>query len=100
MGKAVVSTTVGAEGLPLVDGTHFVRADGPAEFARAVVSLLRDRDRRRALGTAGRHLVGARYSWATGAREFETRCEPAPGARVSADAPPRADRGLASGSAP
>jgi len=76
MGKAVVSTTVGAEGLPLVDGIHFVRADGPAEFARAVVSLLRDPDRRQALGRAGRHLVDARYSWATVAREFETRCEP------------------------
>ena len=61
---------------PLVDGIHFVRADGPAEFARAVVSLLRDPDRRRALGRAGRHLVEARYSWATVAREFETRCEP------------------------
>ena len=100
MGKAVVSTTVGAEGLPLVDGTHFVRADGPAEFARAVVSLLRDRDRRRALGTAGRHLVEARYSWATVAREFETRCEPALVARVSADARPRVDRGLSRVSPP
>ena len=42
MGKAVVSTTVGAEGLPLVPGEHFVAADEPAAFARAVVALLRD----------------------------------------------------------
>jgi glycosyltransferase involved in cell wall biosynthesis len=100
MGKAVVSTTVGAEGLPLVDGTHFVRADAPAGFARAVVSLLRDPARRRALGMAGRQLVEARYSWATVARKFETRFEPALGARMTADAPPRVVRGLSSVSRP
>ncbi len=72
MGKAVVSTTVGAEGLPLIDGEHFVCADEPTAFARAVVSLLRDPARRRALGTAGRELVVACYSWAQVAREFET----------------------------
>src|SRR5262249_8448219 len=42
MGKAVVSTTVGAEGLALVDGEHFVDANEPDEFATAVVDLLRD----------------------------------------------------------
>jgi glycosyltransferase involved in cell wall biosynthesis len=77
MGKAVVSTTVGAEGLPLVPGTHFLQADDPAEFARAVVSLLRDPGRRKALGTAGRQLVTERYSWRQVAREFEARCEEA-----------------------
>lgn len=75
MGKAVVSTTVGAEGLPLVPGEHFLRADDPAEFASAVVSLLRDPARRRALGTAGRRLVEARYAWPQVAREFEDRCK-------------------------
>lgn len=74
MGKAVVSTAVGAEGLPLVPGTHFVQADAPAEFADAVVALLRDPARRRALGRAGRRLVEERYSWAQVAREFEAKC--------------------------
>ena len=74
MGKTVVSTAVGAEGLPLVDGEHFVAADDPAEFARAVVALLGDPVRRRALGQAGRRLVETRYSWAQVAREFESRC--------------------------
>jgi len=77
MSKAVVSTTVGAEGLPLVDGTHFVRADAPAAFADAVVSLLRDPFRRKALGMAGRRLVEERYSWTRVAREFEAHCEEA-----------------------
>ncbi len=74
MGKAVVSTTIGAEGLPLVPGEHFLRADDPAEFARVVVSLLRDPVRRKALGASGRRLVEERYSWAQVAREFEARC--------------------------
>src|SRR5207237_3262310 len=37
MGRAVVSTTVGAEGLAVTDGQHLLLADGPANFARAVV---------------------------------------------------------------
>ena len=77
MGKAVVSTTVGAEGLPLVDGEHFVGADGPEDFSRAVISLLGDPDRRKSLGNAGRDLVRAHYSWENVAREFEAACHEA-----------------------
>ena len=75
MGKAVVSTTVGAEGLPIVPGEHFLQADGAAEFARAVVGLLEDSGRREALGLAGRRLVEARYSWEQVGRQFERYCE-------------------------
>jgi glycosyltransferase involved in cell wall biosynthesis len=75
MGKAVVSTTIGAEGLPLVPGEHFLRTDAPDEFASAVVSLIRDPSRRRSLGRAGRKLVEERYAWSRVAREFEARCE-------------------------
>jgi len=75
MGKAVVSTTVGAEGLPLISGTHFLRVDDPADFAAAIVALLRDPARRRALGSAGRRLVEERYSWSQVTREFEALCE-------------------------
>ena len=76
MGKAVVSTTIGAEGLPLIEGKHFVRADVPADFSRAVVSLLRDPDRRRSLGDAGRQLVRTHYSWSSVARDFERALTP------------------------
>jgi glycosyltransferase involved in cell wall biosynthesis len=75
MAKPVVSTTVGAEGLALEPGRHFVAADDPRDFANAVVGLLRDPQRRHALGQAGRDLVEAYYSWPTVAREFEDRCE-------------------------
>jgi glycosyltransferase involved in cell wall biosynthesis len=77
MGKAVISTTVGAEGLPLVDGQHYVCADGAEDFARAVVSLLRDPRRRKALGGSGRELVQTHYSWGNVARTFESHCQDA-----------------------
>jgi len=77
MGKAVVSTSIGAEGLPLVPEQHYVRADGAADFSSAVVSLLRDPARRRVLGETGRDFVQAHYSWQEVARTFETHCEEA-----------------------
>ena len=76
-GKAVVSTSVGAEGLPLVPGRHFLRADDDGDFARAVVSLLRDPGEGGRLGAAGRRLVEERFGWSEVARDFETRCEEA-----------------------
>lgn len=75
MGKAVVSTRIGAEGLPLTAGEHFLEADDPQDFARAVVSLIRNPEQRRALGDAGRRLVENHYSWPQVAREFESKCE-------------------------
>ena len=77
MAKAVVSTTIGAEGLPLTPGRDFLSADEPAAFADAVVALLRDPARRRAIGAAGRRLVEARYSWPRVVDEFENQCEEA-----------------------
>jgi glycosyltransferase involved in cell wall biosynthesis len=75
MGKAVVSTTVGAEGLTIQPDRHYIAADAPADFANAVVTLIRDPHRRRELGHAGRRLVEERYSWTRVACEFERRCE-------------------------
>ena len=77
MGKPVVSTTVGAEGLPLTDGTHFVQADRAEDFAHAVVTLLKDPAKRKSLGAAGRKLVEERYSWVQVAEIFEQRCREA-----------------------
>ena len=77
MGKAVVSTTLGAEGLAMDPGRHFVAADGSRPFADAVVALLRDDTRRRAIAAAGRALVEERYSWAQVALPFERHCQSA-----------------------
>ena len=71
MAKAVVSTTVGAEGLPVTSGQDLVIADEPAQFASAVVNLIRDEDARRQLESAARQLVVAKYDWAAVAHDFE-----------------------------
>jgi polysaccharide biosynthesis protein PslH len=71
MGKAVVSTTLGAEGLEVEHGKHLLLADKPADFAQAVIDLVRDRPRRAALGQDGRVLVENRYSWVIQAKKFE-----------------------------
>ncbi len=71
MGKAVVSTTIGAEGLPVTDGEHVLLADEPRPFAQAVVGLLRDAGRRTRIETAGRSLVVERYDWSAVAGALE-----------------------------
>ena len=62
-GKAVVSTSIGAEGLALTPGRDVVIADTAAEFAAAVCALLADRAQASRLGRAARALVEARYRW-------------------------------------
>jgi len=71
LGKAIVSTRLGAEGLvdlqgePVTDGREMVLVDddAPLAFAEAVVALLRDPDRRTELGRAARVFVEANYDW-------------------------------------
>jgi glycosyltransferase involved in cell wall biosynthesis len=62
-GKAIVATTVGAEGVEGEDGRHFLLRDDPQSFADSIVGLLRDPARRQALGAAARERAVERYSW-------------------------------------
>jgi glycosyltransferase involved in cell wall biosynthesis len=64
-GKAIVSTTIGAEGLALTPGRDVVVADRAPEFAAAVRALLTDPAGAARLGRAARALVEARYRWET-----------------------------------
>jgi glycosyltransferase involved in cell wall biosynthesis len=63
MARPVVSTSLGAEGLESLSGKHLLIADGPAEFAAAVVRTLNEPDLAARLGAAGRALVSESYSW-------------------------------------
>lgn len=74
MGKAVVSTSIGAEGLPLVNGVHYLCADEPTTFAHAVIALLNNPARRQQLGNAGRALVEQFFSWQQVAHDFDAKC--------------------------
>jgi glycosyltransferase involved in cell wall biosynthesis len=71
MGKAVVSTTVGAEGLPVTEGANVIIADTADRFASAIVALLRDPARRVQLERAARQLVVERYDWSAAAGQLE-----------------------------
>ena len=73
MAKAVVSTTVGAEGLPVTDGQDILLADDPDAFAKATVRLLKNAELRQRIGHAGRCLA-ERYSWDAAAQRFSDIC--------------------------
>ena len=63
MGKAIVSTSVGAEGLDLKDGEEIFIANEPTVFAEAVTGLLKDPSLRRRIGESGRARVEQDYDW-------------------------------------
>jgi sugar transferase (PEP-CTERM/EpsH1 system associated) len=71
MAKAVVSTTVGAEGLPVTHGRDVVLADSVEHFADAVLHLIRDVSARRQLESAGRALVAEHFDWSAVARDLD-----------------------------
>jgi polysaccharide biosynthesis protein PslH len=62
-GVPLVSTTIGAEGLPAKDGEHLLLADGGEPFARAVSRLLQDGCLRQELASAGRALLESQFTW-------------------------------------
>ncbi|MBI1879125.1 MAG: glycosyltransferase, partial [Chloroflexi bacterium] len=63
MGVPIVSTTVGAEGFPVVNGQELILADEPESFAREVLDLLDNPGRRARLAKAGRAFAQANYGW-------------------------------------
>lgn len=71
MGKAIVSTSVGSEGLEIVHGEHLLVADDPEGFAREVIRVLRDHELARRLGEAGRRLVQRKYEWEVIAKDLD-----------------------------
>jgi glycosyltransferase involved in cell wall biosynthesis len=62
-GCAVVTTSVGIEGIEAQPGRDILVADDAPAFSAAVVRLLGDPDARRQLGAAARRLVEQRYDW-------------------------------------
>jgi glycosyltransferase involved in cell wall biosynthesis len=63
MGCAIVSTSMGAEGIDLRPGKDMLMSFSPEGFAQAVLLLLSDPTRRRALGSSARELVTTHYAW-------------------------------------
>jgi glycosyltransferase involved in cell wall biosynthesis len=69
MAKAIVSTSIGAEGLDVTDGRDLLIADSAHLFADSILRLLRDRELRRSYEQAAAALA-ARYDWSQIARRF------------------------------
>lgn len=70
-GRAVVSTTLGAEGLGARDGEHLLLADQADYFADAVIRVLNDDSLRVRLGDAGRALYERQFTWPAAWRTLE-----------------------------
>ena len=63
MGKAVVSTSVGCEGLDARDGENILIRDDARSFAEAVGRVLRDGELRRRLAAGARETAERVYDW-------------------------------------
>lgn len=75
MGKPVVSTTIGAEGLPVKTPVHLLVADEPEAFADSVVRLLQSSALRKQMGMAARRLVETGFGWGSIGAQFEAVLE-------------------------
>lgn len=69
-GKAVVSTTIGAEGLEVQNGKDIFLVDSPKEFAGRVVEVLRDKSLRDRIGKAAA-TTASKHDWSSVAPLFE-----------------------------
>jgi len=81
MAKPIVTTTIGAEGLPVRDGDELLLADEPHDFADAIVRMLGDPARASRLGEQARKAVCERFGWQHAASRFMEICENAARAR-------------------
>ncbi|MDZ7336504.1 MAG: glycosyltransferase family 4 protein [candidate division KSB1 bacterium] len=69
--KAVVTTSIGAEGIDIIPDQHFMIADSAREFADAIIYLFKNQHRIVELGRNGRKLVEEKYSWQQINRQVE-----------------------------
>src|SRR6185369_9086446 len=63
MGKAIVSTSIGAEGLNVNNRRDIILADSPNEFISSLTTLLNDKEYRDAMGHQARNNVISNYDW-------------------------------------
>jgi len=70
MGKAIVSTTIGAEGLDLTDGSEIILADQPRNFADSVVRLMQSPGERRSI-EVNAAAVARKRDWENAAALFQ-----------------------------
>jgi len=75
MEKPIVSTTIGAEGLPVTDGNELRIADTPEAFAAAVTELLKDSSTAMEMGNRAAAVVRSKFGWSGVSNQFAEICE-------------------------
>lgn len=71
IGRPVVSTSLGAEGIPASDGENILIADKPEEFAKKVADLIRNDTLSEKISLNARKLVEEKYAWEKGVEVIE-----------------------------
>jgi len=74
MGRPIVSTTLGVEGLHVSSGEHLLIADTPNEFSNAMCDLSANEERRSRLVSSSLEMVRSHYSTPIVAKQFESIC--------------------------
>jgi glycosyltransferase involved in cell wall biosynthesis len=83
-GIGTLSTAIGAEGLPLLDGVHLRIADDAHRMARTAVEMLTTPAATEAMGAAAAGYVRETFGWASVTQSFMDICERV---RTSGDTP-------------
>ncbi len=71
LAKPVVSTHLGADGIPVEDNVHLALADDASDFAQRIIALLTDHQRAAEMGQRGRAFIRRHFSWDVIAPELE-----------------------------
>ena len=90
MEKPIISTTVGAEGLPVRDGSELLLADTAEAFAAAVVRVLTDEPAAREMGARAAITVREKFSWDKVSEAFAEACRRAVATRAAEQTVPAA----------
>ena len=62
MGKAIVSTTIGAEGIPVTNNQNILISDDASSFAEAIIQLLKDEDKQALIGSNARQFIAKEFN--------------------------------------
>jgi len=75
MGKLVVSTSIGAEGLPVTNGENIILENDALTFGHIISYYLNDDEKRKEIGKTGYEFVRDNFSWSRVAKKFENICQ-------------------------
>jgi len=70
MEKAIISTSIGVEGLPVKDGKHLLIANTPDEFIEKIILLLKNKELRKKIGKTACQYVCQNFTWPIVANKF------------------------------